>query len=276
MYYEEQWIEGALCWRTSPDGAWTRYTANELAHRYESAEKRAADAQATVDLAKAEGAAEVRKVIQQRLIDVRLARSVARLSFAQDEYDAQISALESILKQCEEPFSSNNENGPDWQATVEALQAQLVTLKRHAGLDCGDQSCLYALEHSGMRTNGGCRCSPKRMKDDLERSRKAVEALQRERDEAIREHGKESGFWGRSCARLLDKRDELQAALTPAGEGRMSEMPRFDNDIEQLKSFYDVTNEKDLIVAMDKHIARLQNKIRQLLPPEPAVRQVRA
>ena len=62
-----------------------------------------ADAQATVDLAKAEGAAEVRKVIQQRLIDVRLARSVARLSFAQDEYDAQISALESILKQCEEP-----------------------------------------------------------------------------------------------------------------------------------------------------------------------------
>ena len=184
MYYEEQWIEGALCWRTSPNGAWTRYTANELAHRYESAEKRAADAQATVDLAKAEGAAEVRKVIQQRLIDVRLARSVARLSFAQDEYDAQISALESILKQCEEPFSSNNENGPDWQATVEALQAQLVTLKRHAGLDCGDQSCLYALEHSGMRTNGGCRCSPKRMKDDLERSRKAVEALQRERDEA--------------------------------------------------------------------------------------------
>lgn len=49
MYYEEQWIEGALCWRTSPYGAWTRYTANELAHRYESAEKRAADAQATVE-----------------------------------------------------------------------------------------------------------------------------------------------------------------------------------------------------------------------------------
>jgi hypothetical protein len=56
----------------------------------------------------------------------------------------------------------------------------------------------------------------------------------------------------------------------------MSEMPQFDNDIEQLKSFYDVTNEQDLIVAMDKHIVRLQNKIRQLLPPEPAVRHVRA
>lgn len=40
-----------------------------------------------------------------------------------------------------------------------------------------------------------------------------VEALQNERDEAIREHGKESGFWGRTCARLLDKRDKLQTAL---------------------------------------------------------------
>lgn len=53
-------------------------------------------------------------------------------------------------------------------------------------------------------------------------------------------------------------------------------MPRLDNDIDQLKSFYDVTNEHDLIVAMNKHIVRLQDKLSQLLPPEPAVRQVRA
>ena len=58
------------------------------------------------------------------------------------------------------------------------LQAQLAGLKRNAGLDCGDQSCLYAVEHTGMRTNGGCRCDPKRMKDDLVRSRKACDALQ--------------------------------------------------------------------------------------------------
>lgn len=25
-------------------------------------------------------------------------------------------------------------------------------------LDCGDNSCLFALERTGMRTNGGCRC----------------------------------------------------------------------------------------------------------------------
>lgn len=112
--------------RMMPDahGQWVSLRAAEIT-ALDAAQKSSADAQATMDLAKAEGAAEVRKVIQQRLIDVRLAQSVARLSFAQDEYDAQISALESILKQCEEPFSSNNENGPDWQATVEALQAQL-------------------------------------------------------------------------------------------------------------------------------------------------------
>ena len=25
-------------------------------------------------------------------------------------------------------------------------------------LDCGDNSCMFALEKKGMRTNGGCRC----------------------------------------------------------------------------------------------------------------------
>ena len=29
MYYEERWIDGKFCWRTSPNGAWTAYTANE-------------------------------------------------------------------------------------------------------------------------------------------------------------------------------------------------------------------------------------------------------
>lgn len=66
----------------------------------------------------------------------------------------------------------------DAQAAIAALQARLMTLKHHAGLDCGDNSCLYAENKTGMRTNGGCRCSPKRMKDDLERSRKACDNLQ--------------------------------------------------------------------------------------------------
>ncbi len=65
----------------------------------------------------------------------------------------------------------------DAQRALDALQAQMKTLKRSAGLDCGDQSCLYAAEHTGMRTNGGCRCDPKRTKENLERSRKACDEL---------------------------------------------------------------------------------------------------
>jgi hypothetical protein len=29
---------------------------------------------------------------------------------------------------------------------------------RDLGLDCGDNSCLFARSKGGMRTNGGCRC----------------------------------------------------------------------------------------------------------------------
>ena len=50
---------------------------------------------------------------------------------------------------------------------------------------------------------------------------------------------------------------------------------RFENDVEQLKAFYDVSTELELIEAMSQHIERLQNKLRALLPPEPAVRWVR-
>lgn len=32
------------------------------------------------------------------------------------------------------------------------------TPERIAGLDCGDNSCEYATNRGGMRTNGGCRC----------------------------------------------------------------------------------------------------------------------
>ena len=37
----------------------------------------------------------------------------------------------------------------------------------------------------------------------------------------------------------------------------MMDAPRFDNDIEQLKAFYDVTTEQALIEAMDRHMVRL-------------------
>ena len=49
MYYEEKWIDGKLCWRSSPDGEWTAYTAYELGHRYQAELKRASDHQQTVE-----------------------------------------------------------------------------------------------------------------------------------------------------------------------------------------------------------------------------------
>ena len=39
-------------------------------------------------------------------------------------------------------------------AELEAAKAELNTVRRDAGLDCGDHSCLYAMNKTGMRTNG--------------------------------------------------------------------------------------------------------------------------
>ncbi len=78
------------------------------------------------------------------------------------------------------------------RAKVEELEKEKYALKRSVGLDCGDNSCKYALEIKGMRTNGRCRCDPKRMKEDLERARAiadqaqaALAACEQERDLAI-------------------------------------------------------------------------------------------
>ena len=36
MYYEEQMINGVMCYRTDPDGEFTPYTLEALSQRYES------------------------------------------------------------------------------------------------------------------------------------------------------------------------------------------------------------------------------------------------
>jgi hypothetical protein len=36
------------------------------------------------------------------------------------------------------------------------------------GLDCGDNSCLFAKDKGGMCTNGGCQCDLVRAVEDLE------------------------------------------------------------------------------------------------------------
>ena len=39
---------------------------------------------------------------------------------------------------------------------LENLRAAIEAARKY--LDCGDNSCRFALRKGGMRTNGGCRC----------------------------------------------------------------------------------------------------------------------
>lgn len=39
-----------------------------------------------------------------------------------------------------------------------SMMRQCKELGPLLGLDCGDNSCLFAPSKGGMRTNGGCRC----------------------------------------------------------------------------------------------------------------------
>ncbi len=39
---------------------------------------------------------------------------------------------------------------------LETLRAAIEAAREY--LDCGDNSCRFALRKGGMRTNGGCRC----------------------------------------------------------------------------------------------------------------------
>ena len=112
-------------------------------------------------------------------------------------------------------------------AELEAAKAELNTVRRDAGLDCGDNSCLYAMNKTGMRTNGGCRCSPKRMKDDLGRSRKACDDLHAELERVRGElQSAEAGYFvaERELQGANNKYDELRTLILalPKVEGEIA------------------------------------------------------
>ena len=124
MYYEEQWIEGALCWRTSPDGAWTRYTANELAHRYESAEKRASDAQATVEALQAV----IRQMGEQAAVLTKDGMAAkAQVEALQRERDKLREATKVICGHCCEPMAIPSK--AILKSQLSALQGLVETIK---------------------------------------------------------------------------------------------------------------------------------------------------
>lgn len=86
-------------------------------------------------------------------------------------------------------------------------------------LDCGDNSCMFAINKGGMRTNGGCRCFENAgfhrssIKSAMEILPEIL-ALRAENAELKAERDKATD-WARSNAQELllcmDKRDKLQA-----------------------------------------------------------------
>ena len=41
MFYEEQMVNGIMCWRNTPTGEWTQFTIEELSQRYSLVKKSA-------------------------------------------------------------------------------------------------------------------------------------------------------------------------------------------------------------------------------------------
>ena len=90
------------------------------------------------------------------------------------------------------------------------------------GIDCGDNSCRFATNRGGMRTNGGCRCfenagfgpsavsAALQMLPEITRLRAEVEKLRRVRDAAeayrsvstLRGYAAAQATWETLCAAL--------------------------------------------------------------------------
>ncbi len=102
---------------------------------------------------------------------------------------------------------------------VADLTAKLAMVKRHAGLDCGDSSCMFAMKISGMRTNGGCRCNPKRWKQDLEESYARISDLTRRLEEAERKNDEFFKEW-KACRDVMRGKVNDPDPLVPCGDER--------------------------------------------------------
>lgn len=81
--------------------------------------------------------------------------------------DQAANEIESLQQQLTAARRSKNECVIDLYRSLDMLddlnlnlQQKITELKTFIGLDCGDQSCRFAVSHTGMRTNGGCRCNP--------------------------------------------------------------------------------------------------------------------
>lgn len=63
-------------------------------------------------------------------------------------FSMEVSNVQAVFKEGDGYISMTDEQ------QLNALRAKLDTLAP----DCGDNSCAFAVQRGGMRTNGGCRC----------------------------------------------------------------------------------------------------------------------
>lgn len=74
----------------------------------------------------------------------------------------------------------------DLQARLSQAEAERDQVKRSVGMDCMSHSCLYALNKSGMRVNGPCKCEPSRLKESNDFLYKQLDAATQERDRLVK------------------------------------------------------------------------------------------
>lgn len=101
---------------------------------------------------------------------------------------------------------------------MRGMYAQIRAAGKLLGLDCGDNSCMFAEKRGGMRTNGGCRCDlAEAITRDAARQRALLDGMRALRDmHAIFD----KGDWTEVSARFenaFDSSAEHVAAYLAAG-----------------------------------------------------------
>lgn len=134
MYYEEQWIDGKLCWRGAPDGEWIAYEVYELGHRYQAESKRAYDLQQTVERLERE-CVKWQEVASLRTAgDAKFLREMELLKKDKADLQAQLAAKHKQLQESDEAYYAVGELNDHLKQQVAQLREELEQWKSVASI----------------------------------------------------------------------------------------------------------------------------------------------
>lgn len=94
-----------------------------------------------------------------------------------------------------------------FEAHEHALAEKDLQWKRRVGMDCGNHNCFYAVEKTGMRTNGPCSCNPKRLKEDHEKLYARFEVQSRELDAIVTKLGCHRAYVLQELDQVIERAD---------------------------------------------------------------------